>query len=69
MTIKEFWIDLLERSVATFAEAMLGFMTVGMAINEINWIMALSVSTVAVIITICKCLIKTKPSDSVHIEP
>ena len=68
MTTKEFWIDLLERSGATFAEAMLGFLTVGAAIEQIDWLMALSVSGVAVMVTLLKCFVKTRPSESVHIE-
>lgn len=68
MTTKEFWIDLLERSVATFAEAMLGFLTIGMAIEQIDWLMALSVSGVAVMVTVLKCFVKVKPSESVHFE-
>lgn len=68
MTTKKFWIDLIERCIATFAEAMLGFLTVGMALNEIDWLMALSVSGVATLVTVCKCFIKAKPSESVHIE-
>lgn len=63
MTTKKFWIDLIERCIATFAEAMLGFLTVGMALNEIDWLMALSVSGVAVMVTVCKCFIKIKPED------
>lgn len=60
MTTKEFWIDLVERSVATFAEAMLGFLTIGMAIEQIDWLMALSVSGVAVMVTVLKCFVKVK---------
>ena len=37
------------RAVKTFAQTLLGFMAVGLAINEIPWGYALSVSTVALI--------------------
>lgn len=60
---RQFFIDLAERSIATFAEAMLGFLTVGVALNEIDWLMALSVSGVAVMITVCKCFVKIKPEE------
>lgn len=68
MKTKEFWFDLLERCIATFAEAMLGFMTVGMALRDIDWLQALSVSALATMITIAKCFIKLRPSESIHIE-
>lgn len=63
MRTKEFWLDLLERCIATFAEAMLGFLTVGVAISEVDWLMALSVSGVATMVTVCKCFMKLKPED------
>lgn len=37
------------RAIKTFAQTLLGFMAVGLAINEIPWGYALSVSTVALI--------------------
>ena len=40
------------RAIKTFAQTLLGFMAVGLAINEINWGYALSVSTVALIASI-----------------
>lgn len=60
MTRKEFYIDLLERALATFAEAMLGFLTFGVAISEINWVQAISVSLVATMISVCKCFVKLR---------
>jgi hypothetical protein len=62
MRSKEFWVDLLERAIATFAEAMLGFLTFGVAIDDINWSQAVSVSIVATMISVCKCFIKIKPA-------
>lgn len=64
MTRKEFYIDLLERALATFAEAMLGFLTFGLALSEINWAQAISVSLVATMISVCKCFVKLKPQDN-----
>ena len=37
------------RAIKTFAQTLLGFMAVGLAMNEIQWGYALSVSTVALI--------------------
>lgn len=63
MRSKEFWVDLLERAIATFAEAMLGFLTFGLALSEINWAQAISVSLVATMISVCKCFVKLRPQD------
>ena len=54
-TSKEFWLEVAERAIKTFAEAMLSVITVsGVAVgfSEIDWIKALSVSGVAVIISV-----------------
>lgn len=44
------------RAIKTFAQTLLGFMAVGLAINEIPWGYALSVSTVALIASILTSL-------------
>ena len=49
------------RALYTFLEAALGFLTVGAAISEINWMHMLSVSAVAAIISIVKSLIVGLP--------
>lgn len=64
MKRSEFFIDLLERALATFAEAMLGFLTFGLALSEINWVQAISVSLVATMVSVCKCFVKLKPQDA-----
>lgn len=46
---KEWIIKAGIRAIKTFAQTLLGFMAVGLAINEIPWGYALSVSTVALI--------------------
>lgn len=54
-TSKEFWLSIAERAIKTFAEAMLSVITVsGVAVGfaEIDWIKALSVSGVAVVISV-----------------
>lgn len=55
---KEFWKDTGYRVAWTFAEAMLGCMTIGQAITEINWLHALSISAVAGIATFLKQVVK-----------
>lgn len=64
MDKKKFLIDMLERSIATFAEAMLGFVSIGLAFNEIDWVHALSVSTVAMLVSILKCFALIAPRDN-----
>ena len=54
---KEFWIDTAKRCAWTFSQALLGFMTVGQALDEVNWRHALSVGAVAAIICFLKQII------------
>ena len=51
---KEFWKDTGYRCAWTFAQALLAFMAVGQAIEDVHWIHALSVACLAALI----CLIK-----------
>lgn len=47
--MKKWFKAALVRAIKTFAETCLGFIAVGMAINEIDWLYMLSVACVAVI--------------------
>lgn len=47
MLNKTWWKATLIRAVKTFAECMLGYITIGATISEINWVHALSASAVA----------------------
>lgn len=47
MLNKTWWKATLIRAVKTFAECMLGYITIGATISEINWLHALSASAVA----------------------
>lgn len=49
---KAFIIAALIRAVRTFAQTFIGFIAVGAAISEIQWLRALSVSAVAAILSI-----------------
>lgn len=53
---KEWLIGALFRAIWTFAEVALGFMAVGMAINEVDWLRMLSVSATAMIISFLKSI-------------
>lgn len=63
------------RAIWTFAETMLGFVTVGQAISEITWLHAISVSTVAAIVSLLKSipglpeLKKSEVSGEIVIDP
>lgn len=54
--IKQWIIKAGIRAVKTFAQTLLGFMAVGLAISEIPWGYALSVSTVALIASLLTSL-------------
>lgn len=49
---KEWFEAALIRAIKTFFQAMLSMITVGVALNEIDWIAALSVSAVAALYSI-----------------
>lgn len=51
-------IDTIERAVATFAEAMLGCISVGVAINEVDWINAVAISLTATVASVLKSIVK-----------
>lgn len=55
---KEFWKDTGNRMAWTFAQAMLGCMSVGQALTEIKWVHALSISAVAALISFFKQIVK-----------
>lgn len=58
----EFWGDALERAIYTFAEAMLGYLAVN-SLAEVDWLNALSVSGVAFLVTVFKCIIVKAVAD------
>ena len=50
--IKRFIVAALVRAVRTFAQTFVGFVAVGAAISEVQWLRALSVSAVAALLSI-----------------
>lgn len=65
LTNKEFWKDTAYRAVCTFAETAFGMITIGQAFTDINWLHIVSVSGVAAIATVLKCLyVNTKRVDN-----
>lgn len=53
---KEWAIAALIRAARTFAQTFIGFMAVGMAIEEVQWLHALSVSGAAFVLSILTSL-------------
>lgn len=49
---KRFIVAALVRSLRTFCQTFIGFIAVGAALSEIQWLRALSVSAVAAILSI-----------------
>ena len=58
MFTKEFWMDLVERVISTFAETFVGCVTIGAGFGQIDWIEILSISGVAAVTTLLKAFIK-----------
>lgn len=61
---KEFWIHAGKRALYTFAETMIGMITVGQAFTEINWLHIFSVSGVAAIVSLAKSIVIGMPEMS-----
>ena len=49
---KKFILAALVRALRTFAQTFVGFVAVGAALSEVQWLRALSVSAVAAILSI-----------------
>lgn len=56
-TVKKYIIDLIERVVATFAEALLGVIGASATFGEVNWGLALSTAGMAAFVSLLKCII------------
>lgn len=66
--MSDFVKDTIERALLTFCEAMLGFITIGMPIYELDWKSAISVSATAALATLLKqVVVHLKNTDNVEI--
>lgn len=61
---KDWFLDALARAVRTFAQVFLGFMTVGMAFHEVEWLRALSVAGVSAVYSILTSIVTGLPESS-----
>lgn len=62
---KEFWEDTAKRMAWTFAQALLGCMTVGQAMTDIAWKHAFSIALVAAFICFLKQVVVFTEEDKV----
>ena len=61
--IKKYIIDVIERVVVTFAEALLGAIGATATFGEVNWGVAFSTAGLAALVSFLKCLVALKTSD------
>ncbi len=69
---KKWIVAALIRALRTFAQTFVGFVTVGAAFSEVEWLRALSVSGVAFVLSILTSLATGLPeveSEPMTIEP
>lgn len=52
MQTKQFWFDVSERAVKTFAQSLLAVLAVGVPIWEIDWLGALGIAATATVISV-----------------
>lgn len=65
----DFWKAAFVRVLHTMAQTALGMITVGMTINEVNWLNVLSVSAVAGVISLLKSIVVSVPElERIQIE-
>lgn len=62
---KEWFIAALIRAVKTFAQTALGFITIGMAMHEVQWMQMLSVAGVAAVYSIITSIATGLPETAV----
>lgn len=56
------------RAIATFAEAMISMLTIGQAFVDVDWLHILSVSSVAALLAILRCLKGLPEVDKAEVE-
>lgn len=57
MFTKKWWESAITRTIKTFAESMLAFMTVGNAFNEVSWGQAASCAGLSAAICLATCVV------------
>jgi len=62
-TSKSFWSGLLERSISTFAQSLLGALVVGSSVIDIDWKTALGIAGTATLAAVLKAFATPAETD------
>lgn len=62
-TSKSFWSGLLERSISTFAQSLLGALVVGSSVVDIDWNTALGIAGTATLAAVLKAFAAPAETD------
>ena len=62
-TSKSFWSGLLERSISTFAQSLLGVLVVGSSVVDIDWKTALGIAGTATLAAVLKAFATPAETD------
>ena len=65
-TMKKYLIDLVERVVVTFAEALLGAIGATATFGEVHWGVAFSTAGLAAFVSFLKCIAAIKVGDKTN---
>lgn len=60
---KSFWSGLLERSISTFAQSLLGALVVGSSVGDIDWKTALGIAGTATLAAVLKAFATPAETD------
>lgn len=60
---KSFWSGLLERSISTFAQSLLGVLVVGSSVVDIDWKTALGIAGTATLAAVLKAFAAPAETD------
>lgn len=61
--VKKYLIDLAERVIVTFAEALLGAIGATATFGEVHWGVAFSTAGLAALVSLLKCIAAKKTGD------
>ncbi|MBF6138133.1 holin [Nocardia otitidiscaviarum] len=60
MWTQQFWEDIAERAIKTFAQALLALVTVGSLLTDIDWGAALSMAATAALVSVLTSLASSR---------
>lgn len=59
--MKDFWIKLAKRAAHTAAQAALSYLTIGMVMQDVNWLNVISAACLAAIYSALKSIVVGMP--------